>query len=52
MNYVHDSHGSVHLCAQCARNQNPDKPCPIWDKWERPDRMLNCDRWRDHREER
>jgi len=49
-NYVHDTQGSVRLCSKCARNQTPEKPCPIWLKWNTPSRMLNCDHYRDPQE--
>lgn len=47
MNDIHENYGKVRRCSLCARNQNPKKRCPIWEKWGEPERMLNCWRWAD-----
>jgi len=38
--------GLVYNCQQCAKNQNTDRPCPTWLKYDQPPEMLNCPYWR------
>jgi len=37
---------SVHRCAECARNQDPERRCTWYEKMNHPEQVLNCERFR------
>jgi hypothetical protein len=38
---------SVHHCTKCARGQDPRKPYQTWQLLGKPEKVLNCPRFRD-----